>query len=123
MNMSTWIVKWLVAALAIFVVGNYLPGVHVPDFMTALWVALVLGIVNTLIRPIVLFITLPINLLTLGLFTFVLNGFMFWLTTKVVHGFIIESFWTAVLAALIVSVIKTVLDRLFLGKDGKLGGE
>ncbi len=121
--MATHVVKWLVNALAIFLVGQFLPGIHVPDYMTALWVALVLGIVNTIIRPILLLITLPINLLTLGLFTFVINGFLFWLATKFVHNFTIDGFWPAVLGALIVSIIAMVLDRLILGKDGKVGGE
>lgn len=121
--MATWIVKFLVSALAIFIVGTYLPGMHVPNFTTALWFALVLGVLNMLVRPILLLVTLPINLITLGLFTFVVNGFMFWLVTKVVHGFTIDSFLTAIIGALIVSVIKTVLDRLLLGSDGKVGGE
>lgn len=121
--MSTLIVKWLVNALAIFLVGNFLPGIHVPDYMTALWAALALGILNTIIRPVLLLLTLPINLLTLGLFSFILNGFMFWIATKLVHGFSVDGFWWAVLGALIVSVIAMVANRLLLGKDGKVGGE
>lgn len=121
--MATLIVKWLVNALAIFLVGNFLPGIHVPDYMTALWAALALGILNTIIRPILLILTLPINLITLGLFTFILNGFMFWVATKIVHGFLVDNFWWAVLGALIVSAISTVANRFFLGKDGKVGGE
>lgn len=121
--MATLVVKWLVNALAIFIVGQFLPGIHVPDYMTALWVALVLGVVNTVIRPILLLITLPINILSLGLFTFVLNGLMFWLAAKFVHNFSVDGFWWAVLGALVVSAIATVLDRIFLGKDGKVGGE
>lgn len=109
-------------AFAIFLVGQFLTGIHVPDYTTALWVALVLGVVNIVIRPILLIITFPINLLSLGLFTFVVNGFMFWLATKFVHGFAIDGFWTAILGALIVSVVSTVIDRLILGKDGKVGG-
>lgn len=121
--MTTLIVKWLITALAIFLVGNFLPGIHVSDYVTALWVALTLGILNIIIRPILLLLTLPINLLTLGLFTFVLNGFMFWLATKVVHGFTVDTFWYAMLGAILVSVISTVADRIVLGKDGKVGGE
>lgn len=120
--MATIIVKWLVNALAIFLVGQFLPGIHVPDYMTALWVALVFGVVNTVIRPILLIVTFPINLITLGLFTFVLNGFLFWVATKFVISFTVDGFWPAVLGALIVSAIATVLDRLILGKDGKIGG-
>src|SRR3989338_8830923 len=121
--MVTLVVKWLINALAIFLVGNFLPGIHVPDYMTALWAALVLSIVNAVIRPILLLVTLPINVITLGLFTFVVNGLMFWFATRFVSGFVIDGFLPAVLGALIVSVIATVLDRLFLGKDGKVGGE
>ena len=120
--MATLVVKWLVNALAIFLVGNFLSGIHVPDYMTALWVALVLGIVNAVIRPILLLITLPVNVLTLGLFTFVVNGFMFWMATLFVRNFVIDGFWTAILGALIVSVISTILNRFLLGKDGKVGG-
>ena len=121
--MATLVVKWLVNALAIFIVGQFLPGIHVPDYMTALWVALVLGVVNAVIRPILLLVTLPINILSLGLFTFILNGLMFWLATKFVSNFTVDGFWWAVLGALVVSAIATVLDRIFLGKDGKVGGE
>lgn len=121
--MTTILVKWLVLALAVFLVGNFLPGIHIADYMTALWVALMLGIANVVIRPILLLITFPINLLTLGLFTFVVNGFLFWLATKFVANFTIDGFWTAVLGAFIVSIITMVLDRLILGSDGKIGGE
>ena len=121
--MATLLVKWLVNALAVFLVGQFLSGIHVPDYTTALWVAFVLGIVNTIIRPILLLVTLPINLLSLGLFTFIVNGLMFWLATKFVPQFTVDGFWWAVLGALIVSMISTVLNRVFLGKDGKVGGE
>lgn len=119
--MATLLVKWLIYALAIFLVGSFLPGIHVPDYMTALWVALVLGIVNTVIRPILLLITLPINIITLGLFTFILNGLMFFLASMFVKSFQIDGFWWAVLGALIVSVISVVGNRLILGSDGKIG--
>ena len=90
--------------------------------MTALWIALVLGILNTIIRPVLLFVTLPINILTLGLFTFILNGFMFWFTSIFIKSFIIDGFWWAVLGALIVSAISTAGERFFLGADKKVGG-
>jgi putative membrane protein len=89
--------------------------------MTALWVALALGIVNSILRPILLLLTLPINLLTLGLFTFVVNGLLFWFVSVVIDDFRVDGFWWAVLGALIVSAISTVGDRLILGKDGKVG--
>lgn len=111
------IVKWLIVALAIFFVGNFLPGIHVPDYMTALWVALLLGVVNIFIRPILLLVTLPINILTLGLFTFVVNGLLFWLTSALIDSFRVDGFWWAVLGALLVSAITTVGERIFLGAE------
>src|SRR3989338_10889717 len=120
--MATLVVKWLINALAIFLVGNFLPGIHVPDYMTALWVALVLGIVNAIIRPILLLITLPITIITLGLFTFILNGFMLWLANLIVQSFTIAGFWWAVLGALIISAISVVANPLGFGRDGKVGG-
>ncbi|MDO8520664.1 MAG: phage holin family protein [bacterium] len=121
--MATLLVKWLVNALAVFFVGYFLAEhIHVPDFTTALWVALVLGVVNVIIRPILLIITLPINILSLGLFTFVVNGLMFWLVAKFVKDFSVDGFWWAIFGALIVSVTSTILNRFFLGKDGKVGG-
>lgn len=116
------VVKWLVSALAIFLVGQFLPGIHVPDYLTALWAALALGILNTFLRPVLKLLSFPITLVTLGLFTFVVNGFMFWLAARFVEGFRVDTFWWAVLGALIVSVISTVMDRLVLGADGKVGG-
>ncbi len=119
--MATLIVKWLISSLALFAVGSLLPGIHIADYMTALWAALALGILNAIVRPILLLLTLPINLITLGLFTFVLNGFVFWLATKFVSGFTVDGFWWAVLGALLVSAISTVSNRLILGADGKWG--
>ena len=119
--MATLVVKWLISALAIFFVGNFLPGIQVPDYTTALWVAFALALVNLTLRPILLLVTLPINILTLGIFTFAVNGLMFWLTSVFVKAFHVDGFWWAVLGALIVSAISTVGDRLFLGADGKVG--
>lgn len=121
--MATLTVKWLVYALAIFLVGKFLPGIVVPDFMTALWGALALGVLNTLVRPILLFLTFPVTLLTLGLFVLVLNGGMLILAAALVSGFEVRSIWWAILGALIISAISAVGNRFFLGKDGKLGGE
>lgn len=120
--MATLIVKWLLTALAIFAVGNLLPGIHVPDYKTALWAAAVLGVLNVTLRPILSILSLPITLITLGLFAFVVNGFTFWLVGKFINGFSVDSFWSAVLGAFIVSIITTILNRIVLGSDGKVGG-
>ena len=121
--MLTLLVKWFLSALSIFLVGNFLPGIHVPSYATALLVALALGVLNVTLRPILKILALPITVLTLGLFAFIVNGFTFWLVARFIDGFSVDSFWYAVLGAIVVSVVSAVLGRIVLGGDGKLGGE
>lgn len=121
--MITLIVKWLLTALAVFLVGYFLPGIHVADFPTALVVALVLGILNVTLRPVLKILAFPITILTLGLFAFIVNGFTFWLVGKFIDGFIIDTFWWAVLGALLVSIVSAMLNHLVLGSDDRMGGD
>ncbi len=121
--MLTLLVKLFISALSIFLVGNFLSGIHVPNYMTALWVAFVLGVINVTLRPILKLLALPITVITLGLFAFVVNGFTFWLVAKMLDGFSVDTFWWAILGALIVSVVTAILNRIVLGSDGKLGGD
>ncbi len=122
MKVMTLIVKWLIYALAIFLVGNFLPGFHVDEYTTALWAGALLGVLNVTIRPLLKLLALPITLLTLGLFSLIINGFMFSIAAKFIEGFTVDGIWWAVLGAVIVSAIATVGNRIFLGKDGKVGG-
>ena len=111
------IAKWFIAALGVLAAGYLLPThISVDGFGTALLVALVLGFINALIRPILIVLTLPINILSLGLFTFVINGFCFW-AASFIKGFTVWGFWGAVLGALIVSVISWLGGRLIEGPD------
>lgn len=119
--MMTLSIKFLVYAGAVFAVGKLLPGIHVPDFMTALLVALVLGVINMTIRPIVKILTFPINILTLGVVGFVINTLFFWSATLVVKTFVIDGFWWAALGAFVVSTISAIGNRIALGSDGKFG--
>lgn len=119
--MATLLVKWLISALGIFVVGRYLPGIHVPDYKIALIVALVLAVLNVTLRPILKLVSFPITFVTLGLFALIVNGFVFWLVPFIVKSFVIDTFWWAVLGAIIVSIITEILDRIVLGGDGKVG--
>ena len=119
--MATLLVKWLISALGIFVVGRYLPGIHVPDYKIALIVALVLAVLNVTLRPILKLVSFPITFVTLGLFALIVNGFVFWLVPFIVKSFVIDTFWWAVLGAIIVSIITEILDRIVLGSDGKVG--
>lgn len=103
------LVNWLISALAIIVAAYLLPGVTVDSLMIALVLAVVLGLINALIRPILLLITLPINILTLGLFTFVVNALVIMLADSLTPGFAVSNFWWALIFSLILSLINSVL--------------
>ncbi len=102
----------IVSAIAVFVTGHILPGVHLDSFGTALVVAVVLAIVNTLIRPLIFILTLPINILTLGLFTFVIIGCLVLLVSSIVPGFKVDGFWWALAFALVLAIINGFLSSL-----------
>ncbi|OIO19723.1 MAG: hypothetical protein CO029_02330 [Candidatus Magasanikbacteria bacterium CG_4_9_14_0_2_um_filter_41_10] len=103
------LLRWLLNALTLIAIAFYLPGVTVSGIYAALITALVLGLVNAIIRPVLFVLTLPINLLTLGLFTFVLNGLLFWFVGSVVEGFDVAGFWPAFFGALILSLVSWLL--------------
>jgi len=106
------LIKWLIMAVSIVISAYLIPGVKVSGFFAALWVALFLGIVNILIKPILILITLPINIITLGLFTFVINAFLILLGSSVIKGFDVGGFWVAVLFSIVLSLINYVLGSL-----------
>ena len=101
---------WIFNALALLTVANFVPGIHVDGFGSALIAAFFLGLVNTLIRPLLLLFTLPVTLLTLGLFIFAINGALFWLVGSVLRGFVVDGFWYGVLGALLYSIFSWALS-------------
>jgi putative membrane protein len=105
------LINWLISALIVMVVAYILPGVHVDSFLTALAVALVLGVLNLLVKPILVLLTLPFTLLTLGLFLIVINAILLLLTDAIVPGFTIDGFWWAVFYSILVSAINVLLQR------------
>jgi putative membrane protein len=105
--------KWLLMAASVVIAAYFIPGVMVKSFFSALFVALFLGIVNTLIRPVLILITLPINIMTLGLFTFVINAALVLLASSVIKGFEVSGFWTAMFFSVVLSVVNYVLHWLF----------
>lgn len=121
--MITLVIKWLISATGIFLVGQFIPGIHVPDYKVALMVAFVLAILNVTLRPILKLVSLPITIISLGLFALVVNGFVFWIVPFFVKSFVIDTFWWAILGAIIVSIVTSILDRIVLGADGKFGTE
>jgi len=116
--MFKFIIKIIIVALVVVGVSYFIPGISVTDYLTALLFALILGVVNVLVRPLVMLLSLPIRWLTLGLFTLIVNALMFWLASIVVPGIIIDSFFSAFLGALIVGVISWLVNQL-LKKDKK----
>jgi len=93
-------------------IAYVVPGIGVASFYTALIVALVLALINAVIKPIIIILTLPINILTLGLLTFVINGLLFWLAATIVKGFTVTNFWSAFFAALIFSLFSILMSSL-----------
>jgi len=108
------LVTWLINALALLALPYLMPTVSIDSFVMALLVAVVLGFVNTILRPILILLTLPVTVVTLGLFIFVINGLLFWMVGNMFSGFHVAGFWTAVLAAMLYSVISWALSTLIL---------
>lgn len=102
----------ILSTIAVFVTANILPGVKIDGWGTALMVAIVMGVVNAFIRPLLLILTLPINILTLGLFTFVIMGLLVLLVSAIVPGFHVGGFWWAVAFALVLAIISGFLNSL-----------
>ncbi|MCL4514845.1 MAG: phage holin family protein [Firmicutes bacterium] len=113
--MRKLLVRWLIVALAIFIVPYIVPGISVDSFQAALIAALVLGIVNVVIRPVLVILSLPVEILTLGLFTFVINALMLSLAARFVAGFNIAGFWQAILGSIVISIVNSVLNWLIWG--------
>ncbi|MBL8396566.1 MAG: phage holin family protein [Candidatus Accumulibacter sp.] len=111
------ILHWLLNTLALLGVAYLLPSVQVTSFSAAMIAALVLGLVNALLRPVLILLTLPVTVLTLGLFLFVINGLTFWLAGAMLAGFDVGGFWPAVFGALLYSIFSSILSWLLpLGK-------
>jgi putative membrane protein len=114
------IFKWLLSAVALLAVANLYSGVEVTSFGAALVAALVIGLFNGVLRPVLVVLTLPVTLVTMGLFLFVINALMFWAAASILDGFQVRNFGAALLGSLIYStmglVIDLALERLFLQK-------
>jgi putative membrane protein len=112
------VLRWLINTFALAIVAAIVPGIESAGMGPTLLAALVLGLLNALVRPILFLVTLPINLLTLGLFTFVINGLMLKLTASFVSGFIVEGFAAAVFGALLLSIVSFVMS-LVVAEEGR----
>lgn len=102
--------RWILNALLLYLVALILPGITLSGLWAIILAGLVLGLANAIIRPIFIILSLPLNILTLGLFTFVVNALMISLTAAVVGGFSVAGFWTAVLAAILMSIFGAIIN-------------
>jgi putative membrane protein len=108
----TLILVWILNAVALLAVAYLLPGIVVASFGSAMWAALILGLVNMLVKPVLILLTLPITIVTLGLFLFVINALLFWFVGSVLTGFRVNGFWWAVIGAIVYSLISGFLTNL-----------
>ena len=111
------LIRWLTTTAAIVATAYLLDGIHVSGFFSAVFAAAVLGILNAFFRPIALLLTLPINILSLGLFTFIINALMLKLVSGIIPGFSVYGFWTAIFGSLLISLISWLLNS-FIGEQG-----
>ncbi len=108
------ITKFILIALAVMGIAWLIPGVEVISFTSALWVTLVLTILNLIVRPILIVLTIPVTIFTFGLFLLVINGLMIWMASSWIRGFFVETFWKAILFSILLSAATYLIER-FLG--------
>lgn len=108
----SFLIQWVVSGAAIIITAYLLPGVAVEGFLAALVTALILGLINAIIRPILILLTLPLNILTLGLFTLVINALLIMLAATIVPGFAVQGFWWALLFGIVLAIVNFALSPL-----------
>ncbi|MDR3554545.1 MAG: phage holin family protein, partial [Syntrophobacteraceae bacterium] len=118
--MKGLLVRWLLLTIAIIITSYLKLGIHVTSFSSAFFAAMVLGVLNALFRPILIVITLPINILTLGLFTFVINAVLLLMVSGVVSGFYVSGFFSALFGSLVISLVSWLLSS-FVNERGRIG--
>ena len=106
------LIRIIVTSVLVLLIAHFMTGVHVADFVTALIVAVVLGLLNIFIKPILVILTLPVTIITLGLFLLVINALMILLCTKIVGGFSVDTFWTALFFSIILSLLQSIMNGI-----------
>ena len=117
--MAGVLIRWLILTAAILAAAYLVDGIVVTGFWAAFFAAAILGFLNAVFKPILILLTLPVNILTLGLFTFVINALMLQIVSAVIPGFAVRGFWTAVFGALIIGVVSWLLNT-FIGGRGRV---
>lgn len=112
---KSFVFRWILNAILLFIVAGLLAGLELTGFWSVVAAGLVLGLANAIIRPFLIIISLPINVITLGLFTFVINALMLMLTARIVQGFTVDGFWPAVWAAVLMAIFGAIISGLVHG--------
>lgn len=107
-----FLLRILITSLAALLAAYLIPGVHIADYLTAVFLALVLALMNTFLKPVLIFLTLPMTVLTLGLFLLVINALIVLMASHFVKGFRVDGFWSALLFSILLSLFSSILDRL-----------
>jgi len=115
--MTKFILRWIINAIAIFLAIKFVPGIHLDSLFSIIWLALIFGLANAFLRPLLKLLTCPLIVLTLGLFTLLINAFLFWLTGQIGQAFGIaltfDGFWPIFLGALVISIVSIVMSLIF----------
>ena len=117
--MKGTLIRWLILTASITLTSYVIDGIYVKGFFSALSAAAILGILNAFFRPILIFLTLPINILTLGLFTFIINAVLLKMVSGVITGFEVYGFWSAIVGSLLISVVNWILSS-FINDQGRV---
>lgn len=113
----TLIAKWFISALSLLGAAYFIDSIEVESFYIALIVALLLGLLNAVVRPLLVVLTLPVTIVTLGLFIFVINGILFWFLSTFVDGFHVAGLWSGILGAIVVSVFSWIGNKFIVGDN------
>lgn len=107
------VIRILVTAFIVVALSNFLPGAHIYNYMTGIWVAITIGLLNLLIKPLLIIFTLPVTILTLGLFLFVINAIVIMIASSLISGFYVDGFWWALVFSILLSVCQSFLFAAF----------
>jgi putative membrane protein len=113
------LIRWFILTAAIILTAYVVKGIHVDGFLSALAAAAILGVLNAIFRPVLIILTLPINILTLGLFTFIINGCLLMMASCAISGFVVNGFWSAFFGSIIISIVSWLLSS-FVNDRGRV---
>ncbi len=118
--MTAFVIRWLVTTIAVLVAAHLIPGIGYEGWGALLGASLLLGIINAFVRPVLLLLSLPFIIVTMGLFIFVINALLLLLVSKIVPAFQVGGFWSAFFGAIVISLVSWILSSFFRGSDGKI---